>query len=271
LNSNIKSVSKQFYDNHAIGGAEVSAYQLALSFLLNKDLSDKVVLNVGCGVGIFDALLNKSSPKHYVGIDFSAVQAKKAKNRSRNFDFIAADSENLPIRSEAADLIISTEAIEHFPNFRKAFKEFNRVLSNGNSCLITTPNYDSFLKLVRIVSEWSSGANYTMDQIVEHHFTESSLREELSIAGFDNFEFRGIDLKGNIGVLATALGCLFSTVLRKLGFIKGHSIAWKTTLWQPPYWVLKTGVKPYYTKHGGRFGLGIGLMALKRNSTDGTA
>jgi ubiquinone/menaquinone biosynthesis C-methylase UbiE len=259
-----KQTSRKHYDNTGIGGADTTAYQLALSFVKNGDLKDKVIINVGCGLGILDAILYKSSrPKQYVGIDFSPLLAKKAKTRSSGFDFVVADAENLPIRSEIVDFVFSTEAIEHFPNFRAAFREFNRVLRNGSACLVTTPNYDSMLKLYKIVFEWSSGVNYTMGQVVEHHFTASGLRKELMDAGFCNIEFRGINFRGNMGIFKIALASFVGGFLRKAGVLQRISIKKQKESWRPPIWAIDKGVKPYYNKFVGRFGLSLGLRALK--------
>lgn len=215
-NGILREKSKKHYDEHGVGGADVSAYQLALSFFFPQDLCNKIVVNVGCGEGILDAVLNRQvSPKQYIGIDFSSVLVRKAKARSKQLDFIVADAEHIPIRSETVDWLFSTEAIEHIVDFRSALRECNRVLLSGSICIITTPNYNSMLKLVKEVFEWSRGIRYTMHQVVEHHFTPEVLKAELIDAGFSGFEVRGINFSGNLGLFKTVLIYLVGGILRK--------------------------------------------------------
>ena len=51
--------------------------------------------------------------------------------------------EGIPMQDKAADIIICQEGIEHFSDQFKSLKEFNRILKNGGSLIITTPNYSN--------------------------------------------------------------------------------------------------------------------------------
>ncbi|MGZ3743017.1 MAG: class I SAM-dependent methyltransferase [Pseudobdellovibrionaceae bacterium] len=52
-------------------------------------------------------------------------------------------TEGIPLENELADLIICQEGIEHFPDQLSAFKEFNRVMKDQGTLIITTPNHSN--------------------------------------------------------------------------------------------------------------------------------
>lgn len=62
--------------------------------------------------------------------------------------------EGLPLEENSVDALICQEGIEHFSDQYEALKEFNRVLKNNGSLLITTPNYSNIrAKLSYLLSE----------------------------------------------------------------------------------------------------------------------
>lgn len=70
--------------------------------------------------------------------------------------------EGLPIERKSVDALICQEGIEHFSDQYEALKEFNRVLKNKGTLLITTPNYSNIrAKLSYFLSE-SERFNSTM-------------------------------------------------------------------------------------------------------------
>ncbi|HEY8269257.1 MAG TPA: methyltransferase domain-containing protein, partial [Pseudobdellovibrionaceae bacterium] len=52
-------------------------------------------------------------------------------------------TEGIPLANELADLIICQEGIEHFPDQLAALKEFNRVMKDQGTLIITTPNHSN--------------------------------------------------------------------------------------------------------------------------------
>lgn len=62
--------------------------------------------------------------------------------------------EGLPLEENSVDALICQEGIEHFSDQYEALKEFNRVLKNNGTLLITTPNYSNIrAKLSYLLSE----------------------------------------------------------------------------------------------------------------------
>lgn len=60
----------------------------------------------------------------------------------------------LPIEKKSVDALICQEGIEHFSDQYEALKEFNKVLKNNGTLLITTPNYSNIrARLSYLLSE----------------------------------------------------------------------------------------------------------------------
>ncbi|MCX7862401.1 MAG: class I SAM-dependent methyltransferase, partial [Bacteroidales bacterium] len=60
-----------------------------------------------------------------------------------------ANIENgIPLNDEFADIVICQEGIEHFNNVYFAFREFNRILKNDGTLIITTPSYSNIASKV---------------------------------------------------------------------------------------------------------------------------
>jgi 2-polyprenyl-3-methyl-5-hydroxy-6-metoxy-1,4-benzoquinol methylase len=51
--------------------------------------------------------------------------------------------ERIPVPDNFADVLLCQEGIEHFSDQYRAFQEFNRVIRQNGSLLITTPNYSN--------------------------------------------------------------------------------------------------------------------------------
>jgi len=63
-------------------------------------------------------------------------------------------NQGIPLEDKEVDAIICQEGIEHFENQLLALKEFNRILKNGGSLIITTPNASNMVgKMSYFLSE----------------------------------------------------------------------------------------------------------------------
>lgn len=111
--------------------------------------------------------------------------------------------EQIPLENEEADFAICQEGIEHFTDQFKSFKEFNRILKQGGSLIITTPNYsnlrarlsyflseserfNSIMPPNEIDSIWMSNQNISNEIYFGHVFLIGiqKLRVLASLAGF---------------------------------------------------------------------------------------
>ncbi|MDD3296487.1 MAG: methyltransferase domain-containing protein [Candidatus Omnitrophica bacterium] len=113
---------------------------------LLPDTKNKIILELGCGIGDFFIALNqrKAAYKEYIGIDISFANLLTAKRLISKFkpldniSFMKADIFKLPFQDESADILICAEVLEHLDDI-EAIKEITRVLKKEGFVLITVP------------------------------------------------------------------------------------------------------------------------------------
>jgi SAM-dependent methyltransferase len=101
-----------------------------------EDLSGKLVLDVGCGMGRFAEVATRWGA-HVVGIDLSLASEVAAKNLAeRNATIFQADVFKLPFAPESFDYIYSIGVLHHTPDCERAFKSLPRLLKPGGRIAI---------------------------------------------------------------------------------------------------------------------------------------
>jgi SAM-dependent methyltransferase len=113
--------------------------------LLNLKPADHV-LDVGCGSGGPALLLAREFGCHVSGIDINASGIKAGMalaleaNLQEKVHFQEADiRQPLPFSDQSFDALLSIDAICHFPNRRRLFDDWRRVLRPGGRLLYTDP------------------------------------------------------------------------------------------------------------------------------------
>lgn len=121
-----------------------------LDLLPVNNVSDKVVLDYGCGPGHdLVGFSHFSLPKKLIGIDISstAIEASKQRLALHNYNvdliLINEDEAILPLEDESVDVIHSSGVLHHVKDLNKVIKEFYRVLKPSGYCQIMVYNYDS--------------------------------------------------------------------------------------------------------------------------------
>ncbi|SRR5579871_732551 len=101
-----------------------------------EDLRDKLVLDVGCGMGRFADVATRWGGR-VVGVDLSEAAECAACNLSdRKFTAIQADVFNLPFAPESFDCIYSVGVLHHTPDCERAFKTLIQYLKPGGTIAI---------------------------------------------------------------------------------------------------------------------------------------
>jgi len=102
------------------------------------------VVDLGSGAGndAFTAAKLVTETGRVVGVDFSPDMIDRAhRNRekiaAKNVDFIYGDIEDLPLRENFADVVISNCVLNLVPDKSKAFREIERVLKPGGHFAIS--------------------------------------------------------------------------------------------------------------------------------------
>lgn len=116
------------------------------SVIRMEDISDKVVLEIGCGRGGFSNYLLQEYPsiQKLYACDYSesalAIGMQKV-SATRKVEWLKEDIQSLTFCDQTFDTIISSETIEHVPLPLEALGELYRVLKPGGRLILTCPNY----------------------------------------------------------------------------------------------------------------------------------
>lgn len=189
-----KLVQKDVYKWYNIRWANEDASKLApwhyvtLRKLEDCNVSDKKILDVGCGIG---RLLRNIICNIKVGIDPSSKALQIASKNDKGY-CLCATAENLPFESENFDIVLFLEVVEHTSNPKMVLNEINRVLKKDGLLILSFPNYVHILWLfVRIASEIFNKPGWINLQPIDRIFFYPQIREMLANSGFKVIEIKG--------------------------------------------------------------------------------
>ena len=98
--------------------------------------SSSIVLDVGCGACRVAHMVRDAEKGRVIGVDISLETLRSA--REHNSDpVVNADNQQLPIRNDVADLVISNGVIMVTPDARKSFDELVRVTKPGGTLVVS--------------------------------------------------------------------------------------------------------------------------------------
>ncbi len=102
------------------------------------DLSNRKVVDLGCGGGINSYYIKRKYPHTYlVPIDISFIRCLECKSNTVNLP-VQADILDVPLKSGSVDVVVCTMVIEHLAEDRGLLREILRVLKNGGLALVSS-------------------------------------------------------------------------------------------------------------------------------------
>lgn len=113
------------------------------------DLEDKVVLDLGCGLGGNLAFIHQQGPAHVTALDitFGQIQPTEqafARHYPDYYDrtyFVTGDATSMPFANGCFDALVSTDTFEHIDDLPAALAECVRVLRPGGLVYINFPPF----------------------------------------------------------------------------------------------------------------------------------
>ncbi len=122
-------------------GALIKEYESRLIFELLTPHPGELILDAGCGTGIFTLdILAKGT--RVIGVDISRPMLRRAKEKTKGYllQCVLADMLALPFPDEIFDRVISITALEFIPEGTKAVQELFRVAKKGGVIVVATLN-----------------------------------------------------------------------------------------------------------------------------------
>jgi len=140
------------------------------------------LLDVGCSDGEFDLPLLKEGWEVH-GIDLAGAVLDKARGRGvkvRDHDITT----KWPYKDDAFDYVFAGEVIEHLLDTDFFLRECNRVLKNGGTIILTTPNFSYIRHRIEMLFGKYPACMWPRFEAHIRLFTHHQLRSDAEKHGF---------------------------------------------------------------------------------------
>lgn len=131
------------------------------------DLTDKQILDIGCGTGFFISAASEKC-EHVYGSEYSDIRRTEAVRRT-GLTVFSETLEKLPKRD--FDIITAFDVLEHVPEPIPFMRSIDEILNQDGYLFIYVPNFDSFSMMV--MRDHSPAVDATEHVLLYNH---SSLR-----------------------------------------------------------------------------------------------
>lgn len=131
--TDVRTATRAFYDRYSYDfetdlHSEMQLDGSLLGRALGSVGAGDTVVDAGCGTGLVSRLARRCTPaRAVIGLDLSAQSLRRAADRSSGIGFVRGDILQLPIRSDAIDLVISRGVIMTTGAPDRAFRELARI------------------------------------------------------------------------------------------------------------------------------------------------
>src|SRR5262249_2278724 len=127
--------------------------QFAYDEVIKRIPKDKVVVDIGCGIGTLASRIAGFS-KEVIGVDIAPERIDRAKalHNANNLKFYVSDAYNLPVQNKSVDVVVSF-AVFHHLDLERMSLELKRVLRKGGIVFIIDI-YEGFQRPSARIKSW---------------------------------------------------------------------------------------------------------------------
>ncbi|HEX4467573.1 MAG TPA: methyltransferase domain-containing protein [Solirubrobacteraceae bacterium] len=175
-------------------GLEPSEIRLRAAFLREQLASLTVgarVLDVGCGEGVFTALL-ATMGADVLGADVAEEPLRRARvaHPQLRFELMPVDGA-WPFEDACFDAVWAGEVIEHLADTAAWLSELRRVLRSGGLLLLSTPDHGLLTRLASAVSHRRFAARFDPRGQHLRFYERTTLSHLIQDFGFEQIRVRG--------------------------------------------------------------------------------
>ena len=145
------------------------------------------VFDLGCGDGTMGLLLKEIRSVSIDGCDISKTAVNRAQDHYDDVHQINIDENDLPVNSDAYDVVICTDVLEHTLSPRHALSEIQRILKNEGIVVVSVPNF-GFIRY-RFNSIMGDIPRILRD---ERHYSTFTRRSLQNILEKEDFQIRSV-------------------------------------------------------------------------------
>ncbi len=149
-----------------------------------------IVLDIGCGTGIYTLGIGLRAQATMCGIDPSAGMLGKAREKTSEAHWLSAAGESLPVRRGIFDCVFSSQVWHHIEDKQGTADECGRVLKQGGTVVIRTISHDQLRG--KVVFEYFPEI---MENQLRVYPSEEEFNGYFSEAGFASTEHLGYEME----------------------------------------------------------------------------
>ncbi len=178
-----------------------------------------LVLDVGCGGGLFLAMLRKRGARQVVGLDFSIDAARAASDRY-GLRVACATLSHAPFAAGGFSAITMFHVLEHLFDPRSYLDAAYKLLRPDGRLIVQTPNVACWQFLLL-------GENWTGLDVPRHIFNyrDSDLEALLAASGFEVLRRKYFSLRDNPAGLASSLAPWLDPMVRRMRGLREAAFA----------------------------------------------
>lgn len=162
MNKDIRKQYNNFHELYTANFADDEVSNSAFHQMIDFDLMDKKILDVGCGDGKDLMILSKKANQIF-GIDPSVEFLKKAQKNNPSGFFKEAVGESIPFDDETFDVVVSKWAIQTSADVPGVLSEMARVLKKGGMLVFLSKH--PILQFLQKIRDYGHGIDYYKQQI----------------------------------------------------------------------------------------------------------
>lgn len=166
-------------------------------------LRNKVLVDVGCDLGMLVAYAEESRAMTAIGVDISKKVVELGRAAGRDLRVGTLESVALP--ADSAEVICGFDLIEHVDDPHRLVAEAFRVLKPGGTLALETPNYGGLIYRIGRLAGKIPGLSGIMRPLQERlwppfhvqYFTAQALRQLVEAEGFADVQVSGRELEAS--------------------------------------------------------------------------